>query len=41
LHISFEKDTSFEQIVELKKQMQAELDDKIGDCNVNIIVEDV
>ena len=40
LHLSFEKDTSIDQIVELKKQIQDELDYKIGNCNVNIIVED-
>jgi divalent metal cation (Fe/Co/Zn/Cd) transporter len=40
MHLSFEKDTSFEEIVGLKKQMQEEIDKQIGNCNVNIIVED-
>ena len=40
IHISFEKDTSFEEIITLKKQMQDEVDRQIGCCTVNIIVED-
>ena len=40
LHLSFEQGTTFEEILTLKKQMQAELDDQFGNCNVNIIVED-
>ena len=40
LHLSFEEKTSFEEIVQLKKQMQEEFDRQIGNCIVNIIVED-
>ena len=38
IHLSFEKNTSFDEIVEFKKQMQEELDRQIGNCNVNIVV---
>ena len=38
LHLDFENNTSFDEIVRFKKQMQEEFDKQIGDCNVNIIV---
>ena len=38
LHLSFENNTSFEQIVNLKKQMQDEFDSQFGNCIVNIVV---
>ena len=40
IHISFEKNTTFEKILTLKKQMQDEFDRQFGNCIVNIIVED-
>ena len=40
LHLSFEKSTSADEIVVLKKQMQEEFDKQLGKCIVNIIVED-
>lgn len=40
LHLSFEKQTSFEEIIKLKKQMQEEIDKQIDKCIVNIVVED-
>ena len=40
IHLSFEKNTSFEDIVNLKKQMQDECDRQFGNCIVNIIVSD-
>lgn len=40
LHLSFEKNTSFEEIVSLKKQLQDEFDSLFGNCTVNIIAED-
>ena len=40
IHLSFEKNTSFEEIVRFKKQIQEELDRQIGNCNVNIVVGD-
>ena len=39
IHLSFEKNTRFEEIVAFKKQMQAEFDSLFGNCIVNIIVE--
>lgn len=39
LHLSFENDTSFDEIVKLKKQMQEELDSQFGNCTLNLIVE--
>lgn len=39
LHLSFEKNTSFEEIVSLKTQMQEDFDGLFGNCIVNIIVE--
>ena len=38
VHLSFERNTSFEEILTLKKQMQNELDSQFGNCIVNIIV---
>ena len=40
LHLSFEKNTPFEMIIDLKKQIQAEFDKQIDNCTVNIVVED-
>ena len=40
IHLSFENNTSFEDIVNLKKQMQNECDRQFGNCIVNIIVSD-
>ena len=38
IHLSFERDTTFEEILTLKKQMQEELDSLFGNCIVNIVV---
>ena len=38
MHLSFERNTSFEEILTLKKQMQDELDSQFGNCIVNMIV---
>ena len=40
LHLAFEKDTSYEEIVKLNKQMQAEFDRQFDNCVINIIVCD-
>ena len=40
MHLSFERNTSFEEILTLKKQMQDEFDSQFGNCLVNIIVEE-
>jgi divalent metal cation (Fe/Co/Zn/Cd) transporter len=40
LHLSFEKNTSYEEIVILKKQMQQEFDNQLGNCTTNIIVSE-
>ena len=40
MHLSFERNTSFEEILTLKKQMQNEFDSQFGNCIVNIIVGD-
>ena len=40
IHISFEKNTTFEEILTLKKQMQDEFDSQFGNCSLNIIVEE-
>ena len=40
LHLSFENETSYEEIVELKNQMQVEFDKHIENCDVNIVVGD-
>jgi divalent metal cation (Fe/Co/Zn/Cd) transporter len=39
IHLSFDKDVSFEEIINLKTQMQDELEDQLGTCIVNIIAE--
>ena len=39
LHLSFEKNTSFAEIVNLKNQIKDEFDKQLGHCTVNIIVE--
>ena len=38
IHLSFEQNTTFEEIMTLKKQMQNEIDDQFGNCIFNIIV---
>ena len=38
IHISFDQDTTFEEILTLKKRMQEEFDSQFGNCIVNIIV---
>ena len=38
VHLSFENNTTFEEILTLKKQMQDELDRQFGNCIVNIIL---
>jgi divalent metal cation (Fe/Co/Zn/Cd) transporter len=38
LHLSFENNTRFEDIMDLKKQMQKEFDSQFGSCIVNIVV---
>ena len=41
LHLSFEKNTSVEDVISLKKQMQQEFDAQLGGkCVTNIIVSD-
>ena len=40
IHLSFEQDTTFEEILRLKKQMQKEFDSQFGNCIVNIVVEE-
>ena len=37
IHLSFEQDTTFKEILTLKKQMQKELDSQLGNCIVNIV----
>ena len=39
-HLSFENDTRAEEVINFKKQMQEDFDKQIGDCVVNIIVEE-
>ena len=39
IHLSFENNTSFEEIVHFKKQMQDELDRQFGHCIFNIILD--
>ena len=39
IHLSFENDTTFEEILTLKKQMQGEFDGQFDNCIVNIILE--
>jgi divalent metal cation (Fe/Co/Zn/Cd) transporter len=38
IHLSFEQNTTFEEIMTLKKQMQEELDRLFSNCIVNIVV---
>ena len=38
IHLSFEQETTFEEIVTLKKQMQEELGSQFGNCIFDIIV---
>ena len=38
LHLSFQKNTTVEEVINLKKQMQDEFDSQFGNCIVNIIV---
>ena len=38
IHLSFENNTTFEEILVLKKQMQEKFDSQFGNCVVNIIV---
>ena len=38
IHLSFEKNTTFEEILALKTKMQEEFDGQFGNCIVNIIV---
>ena len=38
IHLSFEKNTTFEEILALKTKMQEESDSQFGNCIVNIIV---
>ena len=40
IHLSFEQNTTFEEILTLKKQMKDEFESQFGNCVVNIIVED-
>ena len=40
LHLSFEKNTRVEDIINLKKQMQDEFDSLFGNCTVNIMAGD-
>lgn len=40
LHLSFDEDTNIERVVQLKKQIQDELENQLGSCKLNIIVED-
>ena len=39
IHVSFEENATFEEILTFKKQMQNEFDSQFGNCIVNIIVE--
>ena len=39
IHLSFEKNTTFEEILALKTKMQEEFDNQFGNCMVNIVVE--
>ena len=40
IHLSFEGDTKVEDVINLQKQMQDELEDQFGNCIVKIIVEE-
>ena len=39
IHLSFEKNTTFAEILALKTKMQEEFDSQFGNCVVNIVVE--
>ena len=39
IHLSFDKETRFEEIIDLKNQMQNEFEKQLGNCVVNIILE--
>lgn len=41
MHLSFENNTTFKEIVNFKKQIQDEFDRLFGNCIVNIIVENI
>ena len=41
MHLSFEKNTSVEDVVKLQTKMQEEFDRQIGNCIVKIIVEEI
>lgn len=41
MHLSFENNTSFKEIVNFKKQIQDEFDRQFSNCIVNIIVENI
>ena len=40
IHLSFEKDTSVDEVISLKKKMQDELNQIFENCSVNIIAEE-
>ena len=40
IHLSFEKNTSVEDVVKLQTKMQNEFDSQFGNCIVKIIVEE-
>ena len=40
LHLSFNKTTTFDKIITLKKDMQLELEKEINNCKINIVIED-
>ena len=39
LHLSFEDNTQFEEILKLKKQLQDEFDGQFENCTVNVVVD--
>jgi hypothetical protein len=39
IHLSFEEDARVEDVADLQKQMQEELNSQLGNCVVNIIVK--
>ena len=39
-HLSFEKNTRAEEVINLKKQMQEDFNEQLGECTVNIIVQE-
>ena len=40
IHLSFEKGTSVDEVISLKKKMQDELNQIFENCSVNIIAEE-